>query len=133
MDRIASVEDVPERGSHLFVVRDSHGVEQEAILVPCEESGVEGWVNRCTHEAQRLDTGRGAAMRDGQVICPRHGSLFDACDGDCDNGEAAGTRLPSVDVTVENGEVYLDDPGYEYVRDGSLDGDDPGSASHLSF
>ncbi|GAB7017738.1 Rieske (2Fe-2S) protein [Halostagnicola bangensis] len=97
--RLTTLETVHEEGSWLFTARDRHGEPEEIILVPCDE-GVEAWVNRCTHEAQRLDRGFGAAIRDGEIICPKHGSLFDACSGDCDNGDAAGTRLVSVDVDV---------------------------------
>ncbi len=132
---LASVDDVPERGSLLFEVADPYGNEDEIIVVPCEEEpGVTAWVNRCTHEAQRLDVGRGAAMRDGGVICPKHGSIFDACTGECDNGDAAGTTLPSVEVAVELGEVYLVDEDYELLEDAGDDGDDgPSSSSHLSL
>ncbi|WP_128478302.1 Rieske (2Fe-2S) protein [Halorussus pelagicus] len=159
--RLTAAETVHEQRSWLFTVRDRHGELDEVILVPCEDgkdrnddasdasadSGVEAWVNRCTHEAQRLDRGFGAAMRNGQVVCPKHGSLFDACSGDCDNGDAAGTTLVSVAVAVEDGGVYLTDDGYEFVHEGSLedgakegsddaedDGDDaPSSTSHIGF
>jgi len=132
--RIAAVEDVPERGSYLFTVEDAFTNEREAILVPCEEEQVRAWINSCTHESQRLDTGRGAAMRDGEIVCPKHGSLFDACSGECDNGKAAGTTLPSIDIAVEAGDVWLTDENYTYLRDGGLDDDEePGSTSHLSF
>jgi len=132
---LASVDDVPERGSLLFEVEDPYGNEDEIIVVRCEEDpGVAAWVNRCTHEAQRLDVGRGAAMRDGGIICPKHGSIFDACSGDCDNGDAAGTTLPSVDIAVELGEVYLVDDDYELLEDAGDDDDDgPSSSSHLSL
>jgi nitrite reductase/ring-hydroxylating ferredoxin subunit len=148
--RIAAVDDVPDRGSVLFTVEDAFTNEREAILVPCEEEpGVRAWLNQCPHEAQRLDTGRGAAMRDGEIICPKHGSMFDSCSGDCDNGEAAGTTLSSIDVAVEDGAVLLFDDNYTYLRDGGIDSegqgpsgsrtesddddDGPGSTSHLSF
>ncbi|RQG97896.1 Rieske (2Fe-2S) protein [Natrarchaeobius chitinivorans] len=135
--RLTTVETVHEEGSWLFTVRDQYGADEEVVLVPCED-GVEAWINRCTHESQRLDTGRGAAMRDGQIICPKHGSMFDSCTGYCDNGEAAETTLPSVDVTVEDGTVYLTDDEVSYLRDGGIDEDEdedggPSSTSHLSF
>lgn len=132
--RLTDVETVHEEGSWLFTIEDETGLEEEALLVPCED-GVEGWVNRCTHEAQRFDTGRGAAIRDGELICPRHGSLFDTCSGHCDNGKAAGTDLPGVDVAVEDGDVYLVDDDVEFGHEGGIDdGDDgPSSTSHLSF
>ncbi|MEF8799666.1 MAG: Rieske 2Fe-2S domain-containing protein [Halolamina sp.] len=134
-ERIAAVDDVPELGSHLFTVEDAFTNEREAILVTCDEApGVRAWLNNCTHEAQRLDRGDGVAMRNGEIICPKHGSMFDACSGECNNGNAAGTTLPSIEITVADGAVFLRDDNYEYLRDGGMDDDDgPDSTSHLSF
>ena len=141
---LTTVEEVRESGSWLFTARDQYGEQEEIILVPCENgedeadtSGVEAWINRCTHEAQKLDRGFGAAMRDGQIICPKHGSMFDSCSGYCDNGDAADTTLPSVDLDVADGQVYLVDDDVRYLYDGlpNDDGDDdgPSSTSHLQF
>ncbi|MFA9502715.1 Rieske (2Fe-2S) protein [Natrinema sp. H-ect1] len=132
--RLTTVETVHENRSWLFTIRDQYGEPDEAILVPCEE-GVEAWINRCTHEAQRLDTGRGVAMRDGQLICPKHGSMFDSCSGYCDNGEAADTTLPAVDVTVEDGVVYLTDDDFSFAHEGEIEDEDdgPASTSHIGF
>lgn len=137
---LTTVEEVHSRRSWLFTATDRHGNEEEVLLVPCDR-GVEAWVNRCTHESQRLDPGTGATMRDGKIVCPRHGSMFDSCSGYCDNGEAADTTLPSVAVTVDDGSVYLDDGEYAFSHEGGIeadgedeDGDDgPGSTSHLSL
>ncbi|MFD1569751.1 Rieske (2Fe-2S) protein [Halorubrum laminariae] len=140
--KIVDLAAVPERGSYLFTAEDAVTNETEVILVRCaDEPGVRAWVNVCPHETQRLDRGDGAAMRDGEIVCPKHGSMFDACTGDCDNGEAAGTSLPAVAVGVDDGGVYLTDDDYDYVRDGPADGDDgpadgddgPGSTSHIGF
>jgi len=132
--KLTTVETVHEDGSWLFTVRDRFDAEEEVLLVPCED-GVEAWVNQCTHEAQRFDTGRGAPIRDGEIICPKHGSLFDTCSGHCDNGKAADTTLPSVEVDVDDGDVYLADSEYEFVHAGGIEEDDegPSSTSHLSF
>ncbi|ARS88649.1 Rieske (2Fe-2S) protein [Natrarchaeobaculum aegyptiacum] len=149
--RLTTVERVREAGSWLFTIRDRYDAREEAILVPCD-AGVGAWVNRCTHQPQRLDTGRGATIRDGEIVCPRHGSTFDACSGACDHGEAAGTRLRPIEVTVDDGVVYLTDDDVQYLSDGGLsagndgdDGDDddgdsesdddggPSSTSHISF
>lgn len=131
--RLTTVETVREEDSWLFTVRDPYDEPDEVILVPCDEDGTEedgespnddgvrAWVNRCTHEAQRLDRGFGAAMRDGEIICPKHGSMFDACSGYCDNGHAADTTLVDVGVAVEDGDVFLADDGYEFVHEGSID------------
>ncbi|RQH01351.1 Rieske (2Fe-2S) protein [Natrarchaeobius oligotrophus] len=133
--RLTTVETVHDERSWLFTVRDQYGEKEEVILVPCE-GGVEAWINRCTHESQRLDTGTGAAMRDGSIICPKHGSIFDSCSGYCDNGNAAETTLSSVEITVDGDDVYLTDDAVTYLHDGGIDdGDDdgPASTSHLSF
>lgn len=136
--RLTSIETVRESGSWLFRIRDAHGAREEVILVPCEESGVEAWSNNCTHEDQRLHReGVGATIRNSGIVCPRHGSIFDTCSGDCDNGEAAGTTLPSVEVTVEDGQVYLTDDDVDYLGSSGFDdssGDDgPDSTSHLQL
>ncbi|MFW6435016.1 MAG: Rieske (2Fe-2S) protein, partial [Halovenus sp.] len=94
--------------------------------------------NRCTHENQRLyREGIGAIMRDGGVVCPKHGSIFDACSGYCDNGEAADSTLLSVDLEIEDGQVYLVDEDMTYLHEGPADDDDdddgPQSTSHLQF
>ncbi|MXV62054.1 Rieske 2Fe-2S domain-containing protein [Natronorubrum sp. JWXQ-INN-674] len=159
MQLLTTVETVHEKRSWLFTVRDQYGEKEEVILVPCDDSvesdstgsrpaadgGVEAWINRCTHESQRFDTGRGAPMRDGQLICPRHGSMFDSCTGYCDNGEAADTTLPSVEIRVSgnDGSVYLVDDDLTFVGEGGIeeneddedgDGDDsPASTSHIGF
>jgi nitrite reductase/ring-hydroxylating ferredoxin subunit len=146
--RLTTVEDVREDGSFLFTATNSFDMDEEIIVVPCDdevaadggepvdgEGGVAAWINRCTHEAQRFDTGRGVPMRDGEIICPKHGSMFDACSGECDNGEAAGTTLPDVDVAVEDGTVYLVDEEYVFEHEGGIDDgeDGPSSTSHVGF
>ncbi len=146
--RLTTVEDVREDGSFLFTATNSFDMDEEVIVVPCDDElaadggapvdgdgGVAAWINRCTHEAQRFDTGRGVPMRDGEIICPKHGSMFDACSGECNNGEAAGTTLPDVDVTVEDGEVFLVDDEYTFEHEGGIDeGEDgPSSTSHVGF
>ncbi|MDS0257842.1 Rieske 2Fe-2S domain-containing protein [Haloarcula sp. S1CR25-12] len=133
MHQLTSVERVHDDGSYLFTAEGPHGAPEEVIVVPCGE-GVEAWRNRCTHEDQRFDTGQGVPMRDGEIICPRHGSLFDACEGDCDNGEAAGTTLPAVDLAERHGTVFLVDDDYEFAHEGGIDDDEgPSSTSHLGL
>ena len=133
--RLTSVETVHEEGSWLCTVTDDRGETVEVTVVPCGE-GVEAWVNRCTHEDQRLDRGGevGAVTREGGVVCPKHGSVFDACEGGCENGPAAGTTLLGVEVTVNRGDVFLTDDAYEFAGAGpDEDDDEPDSTSHLRF
>ena len=138
--RLTSVDTVREAGSWVFTVRDEHGDDEEVLLVPCEDDdrpAVEAWVNRCTHEAQRLyREGVGAVIRNGEIVCPKHGSMFDTCSGYCGNGDAADTTLPAVDVAVDDGQVYLTDEDVRFLYEGTRndDGDDGSSStSHLQF
>ncbi|GAA0535627.1 Rieske 2Fe-2S domain-containing protein [Halorubrum ejinorense] len=150
--RLTTVETVRERGSWAFTAREGDA-DREVFLVPCadepdggvdpEDSDGEGqpvraWINRCTHEDQRLYREEiGAVTRGGSVVCPKHGSAFDACEGSCDDGEAAGTTLRSIDVDVRDGAVFLTDDDLAYLYEGlpDDDGDDegPSSSSHLTF
>ncbi|MFC6992767.1 Rieske (2Fe-2S) protein [Haladaptatus sp. GCM10025707] len=132
---LVSASDLAENESYLFTVRELDGSEEEVILVKTATC-IAAWKNFCQHETdQRLDRGMGAAMRDGEIICPKHGSMFDGCSGYCDNGKAAESTLVEVDVTVEDGDVYLTDAKCRFLHEGGLDdGDDmPSSSSHLSF
>ncbi|WP_066417766.1 Rieske (2Fe-2S) protein [Halorubrum aethiopicum] len=133
--RIVDLEAVPENGSYRFTAKDPFANETELILVRCDEDpGVRAWSNTCPHESQSLDVGDGAAIRDDAIVCPRHGSHFDTCSGECDDGPAAGTTLPGVDLAVEDGEIHLADDRYTFLHEGGTDDDEgPGSTSHLSL
>ena len=145
--RLTTVETVRDEGSWAFTAREGDA-DREVFLVPCadepdEADGsvdrpVRAWINRCTHEDQRLHREEvGAVTRGGSVVCPKHGSAFDACEGDCDNGEAAGTTLRSIGIDVRDGAVFLTDDDLTYLHEGlpNDDGDDeePSSSSHLTF
>jgi nitrite reductase/ring-hydroxylating ferredoxin subunit len=160
---VCPLEAVPARGSYLFTVVEPSGREEEVILLRADGEDADGvdsgtddgtdpgaddhgadapvaaWKNFCMHEPdQRLDRGLsgGAATRDGGVICPKHGSIFDAATGACDNGPAAGQSLVSVAVAVVEDTVYLVDDGFEFAHEGPVDDDDddvPSSTSHLGF
>jgi nitrite reductase/ring-hydroxylating ferredoxin subunit len=139
--RLTTVETVRERGSWAFTAREGDA-DREVFLVPCADGSadlpVRAWINRCTHEDQRLYREEvGAVTRGESVVCPKHGSAFDACEGSCDNGEAAGTTLRSIDIDVRDGAVFLTDEDLTYLYEGlpDDDGDDggPSSSSHLTF
>ncbi len=135
LTHLTTVETVHDDGSWLFTARNDRGDLDEILLVPCGDS-VEAWVNTCTHESQRLHRGDiGAVVRDGDLVCPKHGSLFDVCDGGCENGPAAGSSLVDVGITVNRGDVFLTDDDWEFAHPGGIEDDDglPDSTSHLRF
>ena len=131
---VASTDEIPAVGSYLLTVREPDGSLEEVILLDLED-GVSAWKNYCQHETdQRFDRGDGAVTRDDRIVCPKHGSMFDAETGYCDNGKAAGSTLVEVDVAVRHGQVYLTDDDLEFVAEGGIDDDgSPSSTSHLSF
>ncbi|MEZ3116963.1 Rieske (2Fe-2S) protein [Halobaculum sp. MBLA0147] len=149
---LVAVSELPEAGSYRFTVSEPSGLEEEVLLARTDAGttddgagddtddtpAVAAWKNFCMHEPdQRLDRGGdvGAAMRDGQVICPRHGAMFDLETGYCDTDPAAGQTLVSVDVEVRDGVVYLTDEALTFEHEGGLDDDDgmPSSTSHLGL
>lgn len=138
--RLTAVDTVRDHGSWVCTVETNHGELDEVVLLPCddpEDPPVKGWINRCMHEDQRLHRDHvGAIIRDNDIVCPRHGSHFDTCSGDCDDGEAAGTTLIAVDLDIASGQVYLVDDEFSYQYDGPIDDDDdgmPSSTSHIQF
>jgi nitrite reductase/ring-hydroxylating ferredoxin subunit len=125
---IAAVEAVPADGSLLFTLADD-GDEREAILVKLSDGSIAGWLNYCMHWTDvKLDTGDGAPVRNGEVVCRKHAATFEKDSGVCTHGPCEGAQLDPVNVTVRDGDVYLDDPDYEFVRSGVED-DDPADLS----
>ena len=162
-ERIASFAELPEEGTFLFRVEpagDGGDVEREAILLRAGnggaddsvgaaaaedevtsgagegDDGVVGWLNYCQHFTHiKLDKGGGAPVRDGEIVCTNHGAMFEADTGRCTHGPCEGAYLNPLDVRVEDGEVYLDDPEYAFVGLGPLEGrpGDLSSTSNVEF
>lgn len=135
--RICAVEAVPREGSFLFTVRDDGGEVREAIVLRTDDDpGVAAWLNYCQHFTHiRLDRGGGATMRDGEVVCTNHGAYFEADTGRCTFGPCEGAYLTEVAVAVEDGDVFLADPDYGFVRAGPMERDpiDLSSDSNIEF
>lgn len=133
-DRIAAVEEVPDDGTLLFTIRSGFD-EEEAILV--KEGGsdrVHAWKNFCQHWTDvPLDSGSGAPVRDGELVCQKHGAMFETDSGICTFGPCEGASLESVAVTVENGAVYLAESEYEYGSRGRSATRDRSTRGGLDF
>jgi Rieske Fe-S protein len=89
---LAAVDDIPEGGG---LVLDDEGV----VLVRGQGDDVHAFSSTCTHQGCPVSEVTG-----GQIICPCHGSAFDATTGEVVAGPAP-SPLPAVDVTVEDGTV----------------------------
>jgi len=134
--RITSLDSVPEDGTFLFTVDDLDADEcKEAILVRLDD-GVAGWLNYCQHYTHiKLDKGSGAPRRGDEIVCANHGAYFEVDTGYCTYGPCEGAYLTQVTVAVEDGDVYLTDLDYEFVREGPMETDptDLASRSNLEF
>ena len=62
----------------------------------------------------RLDKGGGTELHDGDLMCTRHGTIFEPGLGTCTHGPCEGAHLEEVDVTVHDGGVYLTDDDYDF-------------------
>lgn len=130
--RIAAVEEIPEDSSLLFTVRDGFDTE-EAILLRLSDGAV-ALRNYCPHWTDvRLDSGSGATVRDGEVVCTKHGATFEKATGDCTFGPCEGATIERLAVAVRDGDVYLADEDYEFESLGP-DGDrDLSSRGRIGF
>lgn len=127
-ERIAAVDEVPAEGSLLYTVSDGDE-EREAILLQLSDGSVSSFLNYCMHWTDvKLDTGDGVPMRGDEVVCRKHAATFETDSGVCTHGPCEGAQLDSVAVAVRDGDVYLEDADYEFVRTGVED-DDPADLS----
>ncbi|HUC35541.1 MAG TPA: Rieske (2Fe-2S) protein [Acidimicrobiales bacterium] len=72
----------------------------KVVLSRSKTGDVHGFSAVCTHQGCIVGT-----VQDGQIICPCHGSRFNAQTGAVVNGPAQ-LPLPSVPVVVSSGGVY---------------------------
>ena len=130
--RIAPVEDVPADSSLLFTIRDGFDKE-EAILLQLAD-GVVALKNYCPHWTDiRLDSGSGATVREDELVCTKHGATFETATGDCTYGPCEGATIEELDVTVEDGVVYLTDETYEFENLGPSGEHDLSSRGRIGF
>ncbi|MBU4213780.1 MAG: Rieske (2Fe-2S) protein [Actinobacteria bacterium] len=92
---IAKLADIPVGGALAATGTDGKPI----LLVQATEGTVTAVSAVCTHQGCTVAAGTGT------LTCPCHGSVF-ALDGSVTNGPAS-TPLPSVDVHVSNGTVFL--------------------------
>lgn len=130
--RIAALDEVPVDGTLLFTMRDGFD-RREAVLTRLAD-GVAAYHNHCQHWTDvRLDKGEGAAVRDDDIVCQKHGALFERDTGYCTTGPCEGATLDVVAVTVEDGAVYLAEDDYEFEKRGPSGDHDLSSRGRIDF
>jgi Rieske Fe-S protein len=91
--QLARVSEIPPDGG--LILPDA-GI----VLVRNETVGVRAFSATCTHQGCAVTD-----VRDGQIICPCHGSTFSVRSGAVTHGPAQ-RRLPTIPVSVDRGVVY---------------------------
>ena len=130
--RIVDVEDVPDDGDVLFTVSD--GTEPTECIRLAVGDEVVAYENYCQHWTDvRLDSGSGAALRDGEIVCEKHGAYFETDSGYCNFGPCEGAVLEEIAVTVVDGGVYLTDDRYAFEHLGPAAEIDRSSGSRIGF
>ncbi|MCU4800170.1 Rieske 2Fe-2S domain-containing protein [Halobacteria archaeon HArc-gm2] len=132
--RIVALDEVPEDGSLLFTATVADGDERvEAILLRLTD-GVVAYENYCQHWTDvRLDSGSGAALRNDELVCEKHGAYFEMDSGYCNFGPCEGATLEAVEIAVEDGAVYLADDRYAFEHLGPAADEDLSSGSRIGF
>jgi nitrite reductase/ring-hydroxylating ferredoxin subunit len=149
-NEIVAREDVPADGTLLFTVHENHstagatgdggdggsGAEDatvEGILLELAD-GVVAFENYCQHWRDvRLDSGDGASMRNGEIVCEKHGAYFESDTGYCNFGPCKGAYLEEIEITVADGTVYLADERYGRPRLGPAGEDTDAAGSRIGF
>jgi Rieske Fe-S protein len=90
---LAAVADIPSGGG--LVLDDA-----KVVVTKADDGTVRAFSSICTHQGCPV-----AEVADGRIICPCHGSQFDADTGEVADGPAS-RPLPPVTVTVRDGEVF---------------------------
>lgn len=84
------------------------------VLLAMSDGRLHATIDRCTHAASELSTGR---VRRGAIMCPLHGARFGLVDGRCIGGAYAPLMLFEVRVLDDWVEVAVPDgaPGFEHL------------------
>ena len=122
-ERITDVAAVPEESTLLVTVEERESGEQREAMLIRADAEVNGWFNYCQHWRDvSLDTGDGAMVRDGEIVCSRHGATFESDDGECTFGPCEGAVLDELPVSTAAGGVFLDTDDYAFVHVGPSEG-----------
>jgi Rieske Fe-S protein len=90
---LAAVDDIPSGGG--LVLDDA-----KVVLTKADDGTVRAFSSICTHQGCPVDE-----VADGRIVCPCHGSEFEADTGEVAEGPAS-RPLPPVAVDVRDGEVF---------------------------
>lgn len=130
---IAAVEDVPTDGTLLATVTDGED-RLEVVLTRLDDGSVVAWENHCQHWIDtRLDRGDGALVRDGEIVCQKHGATFERDSGLCNWGPCLGAYLDQFHVAIDEEAVYPAERGWRFDRLGPSPDRESGRSGGIGF
>lgn len=91
---LGKTSDIPVGGGKIFK-------SQKVVVTQPKQGEFKAFSAVCTHRGCMV-----GAVSDGKIVCPCHGSAFNATDGSVAQGPAD-KPLPAKTVTVQNGELKL--------------------------
>jgi len=108
---ICAASDIPNRRGRGFeLVRVVDGAEKPwPIFVVRWDKQVFAYVNRCPHNNVNLDWETNQFFEPGtkNIVCGKHGSLFELASGRCIDGPCLGKDLEPVPVCVLDGDICV--------------------------
>jgi len=131
--RIVDADEVTAEETVVFTAKSGFDTT-EGLLTRLDDGTVAAYTNYCPHWRDvRLDKGSGATVRDGELVCGKHGATFRKATGDCDFGPCEGAVLDTFEVTVADGGVYLTDEAWDGAEPGLSEERDLSSGSRIDF
>ena len=131
--RIVAAEEVTAGETVVFTAKD--GFEKtEGLLTRLDDGTVVAFTNYCPHWRDvRLDKGSSALVRNGEIVCQKHGATFEKSSGHCDFGPCEGAVLDTFEVTVDDGAVYLAGDEWDAAEPGLSEERDLSSGGRIDF
>ena len=131
--RIVDTDEVTAEDTVVFTARSGFETT-EGLLTRLGDGTVVAYTNYCPHWRDvRLDKGSGANVRNGDLVCGKHGASFEKATGHCDFGPCEGAVLDTFEVTVAEGGVYLTDDEWDSADPGLSEERDLSSGSRIDF
>ena len=76
--------------------------ESSPIIVDCDRTPLQAWLNCCPHQGRRMDYVPGKFLiHKGQLVCAAHGASFDLEEGLGVGGPCRGEHLSKVRIVEE--------------------------------
>jgi len=131
--RIVAAEEVTADETVVFTAK-SGSETTEGILTRLDDGAVVAFTNYCPHWRDiRLDKGSSALVRNGEVVCQKHGATFEKDGGYCNFGPCEGAVLDTFEVTVGDGAVYLTDEEWDAAELGLSEERDLASGGRIDY